>query len=460
MPITLTSGTVIVSTITNHVATTATDIIGLGLNGYGSQTYTTFNVNANSRITVNQIQGMFRDLNTITQHITGQFTASISVTTGTVITTSTFSDLWKLGEFVTAGRYVLHPSQRSTYTGAGGQTQDIWLQNSTSTRTTPWNTGVSTGTTATITHRSTVTWATTALARYFFNSGGDLVFKPYWTTGTGQMSTSSSTWAVIDHAWANFVGTGTGFVNEWTYNRDDYVGYVTTSYTWGSANTLSVVVTAVCLPTQQNQINFTVDYNTYVGGPVFYDDSVVVQGTVPEEVPNDSNAFDGTQSDAPLDVFVDSGGGLDAPSDGAAGGGGAKVICTELYHMGYLDHDVFELDQQFGRWLVKSDPDAYWGYRAWADILIDYMRGQGRPIIPRMMFWLSAEQQQAQSQRIALTVAKWLAEPFAYELARRVDSERPRPFRLRGYLTVSLGLPVCKLIGQIIRTRKGKKHVV
>ena len=143
--------------------------------------------------------------------------------------------------------------------------------------------------------------------------------------------------------------------------------------------------------------------------------------------------------------------------DGAGGGGGAKVICTELYHQGFLNRDIYLLDQQFGRWLLINDPETYWGYRAWADILVRYMRGQGRPIIPKLLFWHSEQQQQINSQRLAQWIARQLAEPFAYELARRVDGQA-RPFRLSGYLVVSVGLPICRLIGRF--GLKGKRHVV
>lgn len=467
MPIIIQANTqsqLLAATITNSIVSTATDILGLGTDGYGMSTYLSFLVNKGNRVTVNQLNGVFRDLNTITQHISGQFTTSLIVSTGTIITTGTFTSLWALKEYVTLGRFKLHPSQRSTYTGSSGSIEDIWIQDSTSTRTTQWNTAPSAWTTSTITHRARVQWATTALARYFFNSGGDLVFKPFWSTGTGSMSTSTSTFSLIDNAWARFVGTGSAFVSDWTYTRNDFINYANTSRTWGSANTLSITVTALRLP-DNTGVDFQVDYKTYVSGSIWYDDSSVAAViTPPVVVDNNTNFFDTTgDPSTPLSGLIDSGGGgfdAPAPSDGSGAGAGAKVICTELYYLGLLERDVFELDQEFGRWLVRSDPLAYWGYRAWADILIGYMRGEGRPIIPQLLFWLSREQKQQMSQKIARSVARWLAEPFANELARRVDQDKVRPFRLRGYLTVSLGLPICKLIGRIVMNRKGKKHVV
>jgi len=455
MPITISSGTVILATVTTAIASTATDIIGLGSDGYGLTTYTSFPTRAGNRISQNQLQGIFRDLNTITQHVSGQFTTTIVITTGSLITTSTFSDLWRLKEYVSMARYTLHPSQRSTYTGTSGSVEDIWLQNSTSTRSQLWPTTPVAWTTSTITHRTRVQWVTTSLAQYFFNSGGDLVFKPYWTTGTGAMSTSSSTFKLIDNAWARFVNTGQSFVTDWTYRRSDYVNYVTTSRSWGSASTLSVTVTAVKV--DGRTIDFAVDYSTYVSGGIWYDDAVTVISQPPVVIDNVTNSFDSSGDPNPS-IDLQGGDGIgDGIGDGAGGGGGAKVICTELYHQGLLDRDIYLLDQQFGRWLLINDPQTYWGYRAWADILVRYMRGQGRPIIPKLLFWQSEQQQQILSQRLAQWIARKLAEPFAYELARRVDGQT-RPFRLSGYLVVSVGLPICRLIGRF--GLKGKSHVV
>lgn len=140
-------------------------------------------------------------------------------------------------------------------------------------------------------------------------------------------------------------------------------------------------------------------------------------------------------------------------SDG--GGPGGKVICTELYNQGLLDENVYKLDQQFGSWLLENHPVTYWGYRAWADILVRYMKGQGRPLISGLAFWLNREEKQILSQKISLKVAKFIAEPFANELARRMDKDTHRPFKITGWLVVELGLPICKLIGYF--TKKPKR---
>lgn len=139
--------------------------------------------------------------------------------------------------------------------------------------------------------------------------------------------------------------------------------------------------------------------------------------------------------------------GIGPDYGGSGGGDGGKVICTELYHQGLLDQTIYQLDQEFGRWLLINQPTTYWGYRAWADILVRYMRGQGRPLIAGLAFWLDQEQKQQLSKKIAVAVAKVIAKPFANELARRADKTTKRPFYISGWLVVTLGLPICKAIG-------------
>lgn len=160
----------------------------------------------------------------------------------------------------------------------------------------------------------------------------------------------------------------------------------------------------------------------------------------------------------PSSPFYESpGGAADAPSCNdnasvscsAGGSGGSKVICTELYNQGLLDENIYKIDQAFGKHLLVKNPQAYWGYRLWADILVNYMQGQGNPIIPKLFFWLSKAKQQDLSKKIAINIAKLLGKPFAYELARRQGAVKN--FNLVGFLLVSLGLKICKLIGIIKR---------
>lgn len=138
-------------------------------------------------------------------------------------------------------------------------------------------------------------------------------------------------------------------------------------------------------------------------------------------------------------------GGYEQGGFDGGGGGGSKVICTALYQMGMMPEELYDHDQRFGKWLYENDPVAYKGYRKWADVLVKYMNGQGRPLLPSLMFWKTSEQKQELSRRIAVRVGNFVGYSFATEIARRAGQNVP--FSLKGWLIVSVGLKVCKAIG-------------
>ena len=137
------------------------------------------------------------------------------------------------------------------------------------------------------------------------------------------------------------------------------------------------------------------------------------------------------------------------------GGGGSKVICTALYQMGMMPEELYDHDQRFGKWLYENDPVAYKGYRKWADVLVEYMQGRGKPLLPRLMFWKTPEQKQDMSHKIALRVGNFVGYSFAQEIARRAGHKVP--FSIGGWLIVSVGLKVCKAIGYAYGLHKSRK---
>ena len=158
----------------------------------------------------------------------------------------------------------------------------------------------------------------------------------------------------------------------------------------------------------------------------------------------------------PAPSYTDLGGSSGTDGYGGGDSGGGKVICTALYELGLMDKDIYQYDQAFGQWLYQNNPVAYKGYRMWADILVAYVKGEGRPLLPKLMFWKSRDEQQALSQRIAISVAQFVGSAFANEIARRAGHNLP--WSLRGWLTVSLGLIVCKSIGFVFaKTKKYKE---
>ena len=137
---------------------------------------------------------------------------------------------------------------------------------------------------------------------------------------------------------------------------------------------------------------------------------------------------------------VISGGGDPGGADGGGGGGG-KIICTKLYELGLMDREIYEADQAFGAELVKTHPDIYNGYRAWAEIVVDWMDGNG----PNMMPWLPEQRRREITQRWSTSWAKHIATPWAEEMAyqmgqRLVDNST-------GKAIMAVGTPICKVVG-------------
>ena len=133
------------------------------------------------------------------------------------------------------------------------------------------------------------------------------------------------------------------------------------------------------------------------------------------------------------------------PRDGeggaGGGGGGGKIICTKLYELGLMDREIYEADQAFGAELVAVRPDIYNGYRAWAEIVVDWMDGNG----PNMMPWLSEQRRKQITQQWSTSWAQEIATPWAEEMAYQMGR---RPFgNDTGKAIMAVGTPICKAVG-------------
>jgi len=128
-----------------------------------------------------------------------------------------------------------------------------------------------------------------------------------------------------------------------------------------------------------------------------------------------------------INAYVGGGGG--AGGSGGGGGGGGKIICTKLYELGLMSRDIYLADQAFGSELVKRSPDIYNGYRAWAEIVVDWMDGGAGEFIKS---W-------------ATTWAQDIATPWAEHMAYKMgalDNDN-----LTGRIIANVGVPICKLVG-------------
>jgi hypothetical protein len=117
-----------------------------------------------------------------------------------------------------------------------------------------------------------------------------------------------------------------------------------------------------------------------------------------------------------------------------------------------MEKEIFEYDQAYGLWLYQNDFVSYRGYRAWADILVRYVKGQGRPMLPKLLFWKTADEQQRLSQQLAISLARVIGGAFSKEIARRAGYDIP--FSIGGWLCVTVGLSVNKAIGYVVKKIK------
>ena len=127
--------------------------------------------------------------------------------------------------------------------------------------------------------------------------------------------------------------------------------------------------------------------------------------------------------------------------EGQGGGGGGKIICTKLYELGLMSYDIYQADQAFGAKLVERSPDIYNGYRAWAEIVVDWMDGQG----PKMMPWMTDEAFGQAAKKWSTAWAVDIATPWAEEMAYQMD-KRSLPNNT-GKAIMAVGTPICKAVG-------------
>lgn len=59
---------------------------------------------------------------------------------------------------------------------------------------------------------------------------------------------------------------------------------------------------------------------------------------------------------------------------GASNAENSKILCNYIYELGYLDKDVWILDEQFGDIVASEDPVLLEGYHAWAEPMIEWMK--------------------------------------------------------------------------------------
>jgi hypothetical protein len=142
-----------------------------------------------------------------------------------------------------------------------------------------------------------------------------------------------------------------------------------------------------------------------------------------------------------VNLYVGGGGGAGGSGGGGGGGGGGKIICTKLYELGLLSEEIYLADQAFGAELVRTRPDIYNGYRAWAEIVVDWMDGSG----PKMMPWMSDETFSTAAKKWSTKWAQEIATPWAEHMAYKMN--KAEKDNLTGKIITLAGIPICKAVG-------------
>jgi hypothetical protein len=141
-----------------------------------------------------------------------------------------------------------------------------------------------------------------------------------------------------------------------------------------------------------------------------------------------------------VNCFFGGGGGAGG-SGGGGGGGVGKIICTKLHELGLLSEEIYLADQAFGAELLQTRPDIYNGYRAWAEIVVDWMDGAG----PKMMPWMSDETFSTAAKKWSTKWAQEIATPWAEHMAYKMN--KAEKDNLTGKIITLVGIPICKAVG-------------
>lgn len=208
----------------NDIQTKVNEIIGLGQDGWGQGSQNSSAVTTRSKVSRTQWTNLINDVDFTKKHITGTTSSLVAPTTGTAISPNlgntlgsvVFDDLLPL-------RYTCHPSQ---FYGYPGETVNTF--NGTSIRTNVWGREIS--------QQVRVDWPTNLFARYFFNAGSVLTWRPTYN--------SIALPNDRDEEWANFIDYMKANV-AYEYDRSDFLAVSPSTSTTYTSGTLSVTVIAL-----------------------------------------------------------------------------------------------------------------------------------------------------------------------------------------------------------------------
>jgi len=246
----VTSLTTITHVEYNDTYTLMEEVLGLGENGWGIPLLSSAEVLSGKRVLASNYNNLLKDINVAHRHITNAATSTSAVITGTtIISASYINELSSVSTWLhdNSRRYTCHPNQYFLVDlVGGGNTATIVAPLGTSTRTLAWGAND----VVEIEHHVTCGFRSRLAARYYFNQGNYLTWRPYYNTGSGFVND-------LDAEWANFIDYLNEAGNEYRYGRTEYLaGDSTTAYTSG---TLYINVIAN-RSDDQARVDFTIQY--------------------------------------------------------------------------------------------------------------------------------------------------------------------------------------------------------
>jgi len=136
------------------------------------------------------------------------------------------------------------------------------------------------------------------------------------------------------------------------------------------------------------------------------------------------------------EIITAQSGNKDAGSNANNSSNSESVLCNYIYELGYLDKDVWILDEQFGDIVASENPVVLEGYHAWAEPMIKWMNTGS--ILSKI--YLHA----------------WVI-PFtrcwAQHIAHKMEPTKHKD-NLAGRLMFNAGVPLCKFIGNYLTNTK------
>lgn len=234
----------------NSIQTRVASILGLGEEGWGSPVTNSTPVTDKTRVSAAQWNNLIDDVNVISQHILNTSTTTQTVATATeLISLVPGQQLDHITQVLIEEptRYTCHPEQYILDPTTSTVRPELFVTSS--TRTTSW--GLSP---ITINHGLTVSFITRLQARYYFNSGNYLVWKPFTLPADVSTNDLDQEW----EQWINYIRNSPEL--EFRYTRTNFVNtlsnQVTQVYTSG---TLSITVIANRRFDERN-IDFSITY--------------------------------------------------------------------------------------------------------------------------------------------------------------------------------------------------------